>query len=503
MMSLILAYLPSNFFSLFLAGLILILAIVLLLKTKKMEYLIVTLLLWFPLESIVLRFTPINYYAYVKYFPEVVLYLAFFLSWLRFFFEEKKLMPSNPLNIWFGLFLIVAVISLLLNQYRPWIFILGLRQVLRFVLVYYLVLFENFERRTLKKLFRLIMIMVFVEAILGIIQYLAGGALDKYLFFSQSINLGGGALLGEIEQFWTPGKRVFATMGRYDRLGSFLAFGLLITFPLIYKMKNIDRHFWYYIFLIIVGVGLVFTSSRASWIGAVVGIFIAGVIVAKDRRVRTFFVALIIAGIIYLSSFAFFTANAFQITEKTNMSFQERVFEAFSWRSWQNSYEGYGRIFFIINTPLKVVVRFPFFGVGLGNYGGGVAAAMLNDVFYNRVGLPFGISNVYGQIDNSWMSIWGESGTLGLICWIMFFVVLYRTGLKLYRVGQDGLSHTLGLGFCGLTPAIAVIGFFGPYLEFRALMFYFWLMAGLMMSIYIKDTSYKPTIYKKLFGKYD
>ena len=502
-MELILAYLPANFFSLFLAGLILVLAIYLLLRTKKMEYLIIVLLLWFPLESLVLRFTPINYYSLVKYFPEAVLYLAFFLSWLRYFLKEKKLVPANPLNIWLGLFLVIALISFLLNQYRPWIFALGLRQVLRFVLVYYLVLFENFDRNTLKNLFRLIMVMVFAEALFGIIQYIAGGALDKYLFFTQSVNVGGGALLGEVEQFWTPGKRVFATMGRYDRLGSFLAFGLAVAFPLIYKLKNINRDFWYYAFMIVAGAGLVLSSSRASWIGAALGIFVAGVIVAKDRRVWMFFVASAMAMAMYLFGFVFVTANAFQITEKANMSFQERIFEAFSWRSWQNSYEGYGRIFFIINTPLKVVAHYPLFGVGLGNYGGGVAAAMLNDNFYNRAGLPFGISNLYGQIDNGWMSIWGESGTLGLICWLAFFVVLFKVGYELYKKGKDGLAHTLGLAFCGLSPAIAVIGFFGPYFEFRALMFYFWLLAGITMNLYLKDTNYVPRIWEKLFKKYE
>ncbi len=490
-MELILAYLPANFFSLFLASSILVLAVFLLLYTKKMEYLLIVLLLWFPFESIVLRFTPIDYYAFVKYFPEVILYLAFFLSWMKFLVKEKKLIPQNPLNIWIGLFLVVTLISFLLNNYRTWIFVLGLRQVLRFVLVYYLVLFENFERQTMKKLFRLIMAMVFIEAIFGIVQYLFGGVLDKYLFFSETVNIGGGAMLGEIEQFWTPGKRVFATMGRYDRLGSFLAFGLAMSFPLIYKLKNIDRDFWYYAFMVVAGAGLVLTSSRASWIGAALGIFVAGVLVAKDRRVWMFFVSSAVALTFYLLGFALVTANTFQITEKTDMTFQERVFEAVSWRSWQNSYEGFGRIFFIINTPLKVVSAYPFFGVGVGNYGGGVAATMLNDNYYNRLGLPFGVANVYGQIDNNWMSIWGESGTLGLICWIAFFVVLFKAGFILNQIGKDGLAHTLGLGFCALSPAIAVIGFFGPYFEFRALMFYFWLLAGLMMNIYIKDTNYK------------
>ena len=498
-MELILAYLPADFFSIFLAGFILILAVLLLLSMKKMEYLIIILLLWFPFESLVLRFTPLDYYSYVKYFPEVVLYLAFLLSWFRYIKKEKRLFPANPLNIWFGLFLVIALISFLLNQYRPWIFALGIRQILRFVLVYYLVLFENFDRNTIKNLFRLIMAMVFIEALFGVIQYLFGGWLDKYLFFSESVNIGGGAVLGEIEQFWTPGKRVFATMGRYDRLGSFLAFGLAMAFPLIYKLKNINRDFWYYAFLIVAGAGLILSSSRASWIGAAIGIFVAGVIVAKDKKVWTFFVASAVAMVIYLFGFIFVTANAFQITEKADMSFQERIVESVSWRSWQNSYEGFGRIFFIINTPLKVVAEYPVFGVGLGNYGGGVAAAMLNDSFYNRVGLPFGVANTYGQIDNGWMSIWGESGTLGLICWFAFFIVLYRVGYKLYRESKNNLAETLGLSFCGLSPAIAVIGFFGPYFEFRALMFYFWLLAGLMMILFIKDTNYKPTIWKKLF----
>jgi hypothetical protein len=315
--------------------------------------------------------------------------------------------------------------------------------------------------------------------------------------------VGGGALLGEIEQFWTPGKRVFATMGRYDRLGSFLAFGLAMSFPLVYKLKNINRDFWYYAFMVVAGAGLLLTSSRASWIGAAVGIFVAGVMVARDRRVWMFFVSSAVALVFYFLGFALTTSNALQITEKTNMSFQERVFEAVSWRSWQNSYEGYGRIFFIINTPLRVVANYPLFGVGLGNYGGGVAAAMLNDAYYDRLALPFGVANVYGQIDNGWMSIWGESGTLGLICWLAFFYVLFQTGLTLHQKGKDGLAHTLGLGFCALSPAIAVIGFFGPYFEFRALMFYFWLLAGLMMSIYLQDTKYTPIIYKKLFEKYE
>jgi O-antigen ligase len=318
-----------------------------------------------------------------------------------------------------------------------------------------------------------------IEIILALIQYLSGGSLDQYLFSTQVVNVGGGALLGGLEQTWQQGSRVFATLGRYDILGSFLALGILMAFPWLYNLKK--NKFWP-IFWFVLGIVVLFlTASRASWLAAIVGLIVVGIFILKDKRVtKVLLIGAAFVGI-YLLSFALVKQNLSGITEKPNQTAAERVFEAVSLRAWRESYYGYGRIFFIINTPLVVVPSAPVFGVGPGNYGGGVAAALLNDKVYSRLQLPFGIQNLYGQIDNSWFSLWGEYGTLGLLLWIGLLGVIIKQSFRIWQNAVDNYEKNLALGLIGSTVGIMVMGFFGPYFEFRTLMFYYWTLVGVVL----------------------
>ena len=124
----------------------------------------------------------------------------------------------------------------------------------------------------------------------------------------------------------------------------------------------------------------------------------------------------------------------------------------------------------------------PLWGVGPGNYGGGAAAALLNTEVYNRLRLPFGIQDIYGQIDNSWFSIWGEFGTSGLIFWAGMFVMIIKTAKNIYKNSNDGFARLWSAGMISATVGIMVLGFFGPYFEFRSLMFYYWTGVGVLLS---------------------
>ena len=42
----------------------------------------------------------------------------------------------------------------------------------------------------------------------------------------------------------------------------------------------------------------------------------------------------------------------------------------------------------------------------------------------------------------------------------------------------------LAEGFVGLVIGIMILGFFGPYFEFRTLMFYFWFLAGILVLLW-------------------
>lgn len=480
-MNMILAYLPANIWLLFLVGVAFILTLILVFRLQKTEWVIYFLLIWFPLESLVLRYTPIKYYSYIKYIPELVLYGLFFGVIIYWIMHRTNL--KNVLNKWLILIIGVSFISLLFNWYSPFTWALGMRQLFRFILVFFIVLIMQYDKTVLKKFIYIGAGMIGLEIFFAFLQYLSGGKLDSYLFSSQIVSVGNMALLGGNEQFWTAGSRVFATMGRYDILGSFLALGTLILFPWVYFLKTQKEKFFYWGAMILSLVVLFLTSSRASWLAVIFGILFLGIFILKDKRILWAVVGLGAVTILYLGLFALTHDNVFSITEKPNQVLAERIFEAVNFNAWRSSYEGFGRIFFIINVPISVVYTAPVFGMGPGNFGGGVAAALNNTLAYDKLHLPFGIQDYYGQIDNSWWAILGEVGFLGLFLWVALYVWIIKESKKNLLVESiDNNSMALNYGLISLTIGLFVLGFFGPYLEFRTLMFYYWLFVGIVFS---------------------
>lgn len=470
-----------QYYSIGLLAIVATLALLFLFKVNKGYYILFFLLAWFPLENLILRYTPLDYYAVVKYSPEVLLYCAFAVVWVRYMLKQNRFWPESPINKWLLLFVAVSAVSFLLNFSDPSVWVFGLRQLLRFAVVFFFILMEKYESKVVKRLFFFALMMILLEAVLGIVQYLFGGYLDKFLFFGESVNVGL-AHIGAIEQFWAPGSRVFATMGRYDRLGSLLALGIAMLFPWMYIAKTVNEKVKFWIVFFVLSTALILTYSRASFLAALASICVGGIWLMRDQMVKKVLAGLAVFMILYLGAFALIQGNVSNIVDKPVQPLSERLWEAVSLRSWKESFDGYGRIFFIINTPLVVVPSAPLFGVGLGNYGGGVAAALLNTKTYDRLHLPFGIQNIYGQIDNNWLSIWGETGTFGLICWTMIFVALFMTARDKSGERGDIEKRTMARALICAVPAVVLLGFFGPYFEFRALMFYFWLLAGLVLT---------------------
>ena len=474
------SYFPNNSIALLIFSAIAVYTLYWLVKQEKTQYLIYALLVWFPLESLILLYTPTRYYSYVKYFPEILIYGLFVGAWIYYFKKNHRLIPRQPVNKWLVIFLGVAFVSLIINHYNLFVWSLGVRQILRFVLIFFVMLFMRYPSDIWRKFLLIGGAMIGLEAVLGLIQYALGGRIDQYLFSAQTVTVGGSSLLAEAEMFWAPGSRVFATLGRYDRLGSLLALGLIVLFPWKYYLKNNQQKIWYWSAMVVGAICLLFTLSRASWLAAFFGILVIGGIINQDKKVWWAVAVLFLGVSAYLTGFALARNNLASITEKPNQSLAERVFEAVSYRAWRESYDGNGRAYFIINTPRRIIADKPFFGVGPGRFGGGVAAALLNTSIYDKYLMPFGIQNIYGQIDNNWFSIWGETGTLGLISWAMIFLTLIYMGVwvwpRLHHIDQQILAQ----GLVGLTVGIIILGFFGPYFEFRALMFYFWIVAGIV-----------------------
>src|SRR3989338_5998008 len=148
-METIIASLPANFLTLLLFGVLFVVALVFLFVIRRTEYILYFLLVWFPLETVLLK---------------------------------------NPLNKWLFGIVLVALLSLLVNRYAPSIWILGLRQTLRFVLVFFVVLNMRYDRAVVKRCLLIGLSVLLVEAGLGILQYVTRGALDQFLFASDTVS---------------------------------------------------------------------------------------------------------------------------------------------------------------------------------------------------------------------------------------------------------------------------------------------------------------------------
>ncbi len=450
------------------------------------ELIVIFLAVFIPLEPFLLKFVSDEVYVYARYFSESLVYVLAASVALRVVLRRRRI-KATPLDLPFIFFLIVAAASLVVNAVPPFIGLLGLRQIIRFILLFFLIVYLDPEKPFIKKLTLLMFGVTLFEGLLGGIQALAGGALDEFLIpserrFYESIQLTSGT-----QQFWSPGARVFATMGRYDQLGTFLCFFFLLAVGLLYcvKDKRWRRGLWGVLLLALPG--FVMTLSRASWFGLAGGIILIGALLMKDTRVRLAVAAIAVIALGYAGIAGLVVRY---MTEYPSQTPVERFFEAFSYERWRGEYYGLGRLYWIVQTPLVVVRSSPILGVGPGQFGGGAAAALGNTAVYQKLNLPFGVGGTGGYIDNNWFSLWGETGTIGVLFYGWMIWSLAAIGWRVWRGSRDEFTRGLALGYVGCVAAVAFQAFLATYFEVRTLALYLWLFGAFVYVLGRREKLY-------------
>lgn len=439
------------------------------------------LAVYLPFEPFILKFIPDDIYVFARYFSEFLVYGLFAVAvWRRLTHRVKN--AATPIDLPFVLFLTVIVASAVINFVNPAIALLGLRQIIRFILVFFIVVYLRPNRDYIGKLTTVMFLVVLFEALLGIIQAIVGEPLDLLLLPSETRTFGEMILTAGVAQTWESGARVFATLGRYDRLGTFLAFFLILAAAMVYEFgkKNQDRRSLIWIFL--AGLpALVLTYSRSSWFGFLLGFLFISLWIKKDKQVLIASLSLIA---VLLSYLAYSGLVVHYLVETPQQTAVERFFESFSYERWRGEYYGLGRLYWMVQTVATVVPASPLFGFGPGQYGGGAVAALNNTRVYEQLGLPFGVYGTDGYIDNNWFSIWGETGTIGLAFYLWMYLALFVYSLRVYRRSKnDPFLRALSLGFAAAMIAVALNAFLATFLETRTLAFYLWLYGGFVIAL--------------------
>ena len=454
-----------------------------------------------PLEPFLLKFVPDDLYLYARYFSEVLVYVVALsvvaqrvIAWARGEGGPFARGTGAPLAIVVCLLVLDALFSILINQTPFTVALLGVRQIIRFIILFAAVALLPPDRVFVKRLILIVFSLTLFESALGIFQALIGTSADHFLIPEVRKVIGDVQLTTGTNQFWESGQRVFATMGRYDQLGTFLCLTLLLGVGMLYDHRKpliAILHFRLQaVALFLLGLpALVLTYSRASWFGFALGVFVIGWFVKKDKKILFSTLGLASVFFVYL---LFSWGVVSQLIDTPRQTVLERLSESISPERWRGEYYGLGRLYYIVHTPLDIVSRSPLFGVGPGSYGGGAVAALHYTEQYNRAHLPFGIYGTEGYIDNNWFSLWAESGTLGMIFYLWMYLVLFRMALRTYHNSNDPYVKGLAIGFAAVLIAVAFNAFTSTILEIRTVAFYLWLYAGFVYVLGEKERTPSP-----------
>lgn len=442
-------------------------------------WMLVFLSVLLPFEPFLLKWVPDEAYLFARLFSEFLIYALFIVAVGRQIISGQRF-PKSPITFPFFMLLLALFASAVINLVNPVVAIFGLRQIIRFLLIFFVIILLKPSRLFLRRFLILMFTIVAIVSVIGISQAIIGAPFDELLLPSVSRSFGEFTLTEGTLQFWEPGTRVFATLGRYDRLGTFLAFFLLLALAILYEKKLRDRLPMIYLIFPLALVTLALTFSRSAWFGFLFGAFFLTVILKRDRRVLFGTLAGTAALVLYLV-FSGILVN--QLVDVPGQTLPERFFEAFSYERWRGEYYGLGRLFWIVQTMTTVWPAAPIFGWGPGQYGGGAAILFRQTRVFDELGLPYGVYGTEGYIDNNWFSILGETGIIGFGFFLWLYLALFIYAVRLFHRSSDPLTRAVSSGFATAMIAVALNAFLATFFEVRSLSVYLWMIGGAVVVL--------------------
>jgi O-antigen ligase len=414
-------------------------------------FLILLLALRWPKAGIlfVLLYPPLELHAmlvlpgFAKYVDELVLLTLVAVLLYRLFIARSIRFVHTKIDIPLAAFVATGILSILFNRVPLVIGIAGLRAMLQYALLYYVVIHQPFSRNELLRFVHLIMVVAAVAALYGFAQLLMGvqTAVDwEMRRYHTGINL-----------------RIFSTMGNPNTFGAYLVMltGFTLNFFFFYSWRN--RKPAYLVLVALLLSSLLLTYSRMSFLSFM---FVAFAFLIVHRR----------------QYIPFLLAAAVTLPLIMPQRFWERLLFAFSPEYIQLSLKG-GRLFLALKS-LEVVRMSPIFGVGPGRFGGSVAGIFTSPL-YRTLNMPY-----HMNLDNFYFQVWTEMGTIGLLMFLWLFISLFRQAFLGLKAARDPLGKSITAGtiivFCGLIiqSAVASIWEVHPiavYLWFFAACTVFWL----------------------------
>lgn len=331
---------------------------------------------------------------------------------------DKKRIQSTRSMVYLMLFIFSMLISGLVASFiglEIGMIIVGILLFCQFVVAY--IIASTYRSKLL--LVNIILVLSIPILLFGLYQVIFGEGTSR-LWVSASENL--------------VSVRAFGFFGSPNILGSLSMITIIMAlFAFLEKKK------WYYLVYEIIALPvIIFTFSRSAWVGLLIGVFVA--LLIKNWKL-IFLAPLSLLGLLIPSV----RQRVFVATSQDYL-----VDAAIDGRVWS------------FNSAMEVFRSSPVFGTGPGSYGGETA------IYYNSPIYLRGLQNGYVALpytDNQWLQVLVQTGLIGSVFIIGFFISHIVNNLRQYRKSKKYLS----LGVIAATIAVIINGFMANIWEFGAI----------------------------------
>jgi O-antigen ligase len=333
-----------------------------------------------------------------------------------------------PLIIFFG----VSTILLLIAAPDIKIGIEGLRAVIQYMFWYFVIVQLLRSEVGVKNILYILIIMGAAVALYGIYQYLTGVPMP----------------VTWIDQAEAGVKtRAFSIVGSPNILGSLMVLLLPVSISLFFAEKQLGKKLIFLFCAAVMGGCLIVTYSRGAWMGFLVAAIVY--VLLKDKRLIVPLLLVLAAILILVPSVG--GRISYMISPDYIVS---------SLKGGRLGRWGIG---------IERLMDSPWFGVGLGQFGG--AVAMNNNIpgtFY---------------MDNYYLKTVVEMGIVGLGTMVILFYNAVIWSFRALKRVTDSFNRQIMQGAIAGMCGVLVHNFVENIFEVPMMVTYFWLMAGFIMYL--------------------
>ena len=460
------------------AGLLIAVVLLPLLVVGKPEYVIFFLAVYTPFEEFILKWLPKGMNAPARLTGESLIVLMF-LSVIVKNLMAGRFWKRSPLDLPFTLFIGGAVVSSIVNEVPAEVAILGIKNLARYILLFYVVYNLELPDSFWRKLVYALLAVAMFESVLAVVQYVVGG--DLFEFFKPADLVVGDSTVRAIDL--VSGKAL-GTLGRYNNLGNFLNITILLAMGLFYAGGE-KKKVGYAAFMTVALTGLLVSFSRMSWLGMYLA-FVFILLILKKKRVIMYLLAPAAATLVLV---AIFGSGLYWFKGETSKASPIERYVAIFSGSYIDKSMKFDRLFALTVTAPAIAENYLFLGLGPGTFasdatGGGTPSRGVFPEYSHKDWLGINrTESLQYTSDQGWTSIFAQFGLVGIIAIFWAFLALYRTASGVWRGASDPFRKGMALAMLGAVLLLAFQNFVSFNLTYRATSLYFWLIAGYVASV--------------------